>query len=133
MAFATSTRRFVLNGLQIVVGHLLLTMSCSRSFRAATDSTGSALCATQRPSVVYDITQLDLPPINSEAAPPPSALCSWKCSRESDCISFNWKAATGKCELFNYVPSQCGISCNCIHYEVSVVLYNTMPHDTIKL
>lgn len=134
MAFETSTRRCVLNGMLVAVAYLSLAMSFSRSFRKTTDSNGYVLCATQQPSVVYDVSQMDLPPINFDSAspPPPSALCSWKCSREPDCISFNWKVTTGECELFYSVPTECGISCDCVHYEVSVVLYNIVQYNIIQ-
>lgn len=104
------------------VGHILAVLVISTNqetyTRVTSDVNDTSLCSTDRPTVVYAIDELDLPPTSS-ACLPPSALCSWKCTREQkNCTSFNWKETTRMCELYSYTPAMCAVVRGCSHFQV---------------
>lgn len=102
-----------------------LSVAQQSSFRRVTLCNGTDLCASGKPSAVYNVDVLAAATDNSSCVPP-NVLCSRKCVLEPDCTSFNWKATIRTCELFSYTPTTCGFSANCVHYEVVNCLFQTV-------
>jgi len=127
MTFTTTEAERAVQSMQLlayfIVACLVTETSSVNSFQRATDSNGTDFCATQRPSVIYDIDELDLPYSGSICSEPPEALCALKCTIEPECVSLNWHAETRQCELFSYSPTQCEYHPNCVHFEVDKHLH----------
>src|SRR5688572_2152042 len=94
-------------------------------FRVMRASNGTELCAVDPPSMVFNVSQLNGSLVNGGCAPP-KALCAWKCTKDLDCTSYNWRDDIEMCELYYYPPFSCAIVNSCSFYQVRfVVIMNT--------
>lgn len=89
----------------------------SGTFRVKRATDGTQLCARDNPSVVYNSSQFEKPPV-SPGCVPESVLCAWKCKTDENCISFNWKNDQQLCEVFYFVPLSFGFVAGCDFHEV---------------
>ena len=71
-------------------------------------------CANDKPSQVFNI---DSNQVNSICLPP-SVQCSWSCSQQEPCISFNYKSGVDLCELYFYIPTNFTSTEGCSYFEV---------------
>lgn len=117
MTFALLSLPWIFVG---VVGSVV-TSSSTSLFKMATNASGAILCAAETPSIVCNVSDLQTTLSSSSSAtcrPVPGAvLCSWKCRKQQNCVSFNWKSTSQQCELFTYAPSGCLSVPGCTHYE----------------
>lgn len=129
MEFGATSTRGILNFTLLTV-FLLVTYNekvrstPSKSFRRSTNRNRTDLCPTSQtdePYATIAVDQMDLPEINPDC-PPPDVLCSWKCTIESNCKSFVWKANTNLCEFYSSAPQTCTAVFDCIHFEVSKLI-----------
>src|SRR6218665_2311954 len=89
----------------------------SQTFRSETDLSGTELCSSDTPSLVYNSLRLE----ESPAVPgcvPGNVLCAWKCTRDESCIAFNWKYDMQLCELFYFVPVSYAVVAGCAFKQV---------------
>ena len=111
--------------LNLFVSFLMLTpfaaainRNTSGNFRIISDSSGRSLCPVDSSSVSFSSDQLAIAFPGSGKHPPGEILCAWKCAKDVNCTSFNWKSGSGRCELYYYTPTNCSYSCGCLHFEV---------------
>jgi len=103
---------------------LLLTMvfitgeSRTDSFVKTTDVNGTVMCATEEPSLVYDLNQLSVQS-HGVTCVPPGVYCAWKCNLEQNCTNFNYIENIKRCELFFYTPSNCTSTQFCSHEQAN--------------
>jgi len=124
----------------IVVVHLMLEHSKSdaavagqsKSFKAIRSDNLTSLCAIDAPTEVIKVEDLSLPTMNI-VSPLPESLCSWRCTRNSNCTGYNWKPCVNACEFYSYVPKIYELISGCTYYGVSAVLKNNHMHQVCQV
>jgi len=101
------------------------------SFRFSNEN-GSVVCATEEPSLVFELHQLAVQSTGPTCVPL-GIYCAWKCSLEPNCTNFNYREDTKRCELFSYMPSNCTSIQFCTHSEVGLIFKNLLGNDNLNL
>ena len=75
------------------------------------------LCAADEPSSV--LTFLPDQPVANHVCIPPTVLCARSCSRDSNCISYNYKEDFNRCELYDVMPISFSTVIGCVYFQVA--------------
>src|ERR1700733_1829687 len=101
--------------------HLLLFSNgqmLAKSFQVTRTSDGTELCSVDPPSKAFNVSQL----IGASAylgIVPSKALCGWQCSKDPNCMSYNWRDDIGVCEVYYYDPVSCSVVSCCEFFQVN--------------
>src|SRR6218665_1323900 len=94
----------------------------AKVFRILQASNGTELCDVDTPTAVFSVSELKESSVGIIGCAPPKALCAWKCMKDGNCISYNWKDDSQLCELFQQPPENCAVVSRCTYYQVGLLL-----------
>jgi hypothetical protein len=90
------------------------------SFTPLLLANGSAMCATDQPSLVVTVASI----LGIPDGVPDAVRCGMVCKGYSGCSSFNYRQSSGGlCEMYTYTPQNCTTTDkSCMFYQVSVLM-----------
>ena len=87
-----------------------------RKFKKATLCNGTDICAIDIPSAV--LTFLSDQPVVDKVCAPPNVLCARSCSKDTQCIGFNYKSFSRQCEMYADIPNNFTNQNGCSYFQV---------------
>jgi hypothetical protein len=99
-------------------------------FKPMTSVYGSKICAVDKPSAVFPVTQVPQIEIGIPYEVPDATRCGFHCSMFNGCRGFNYRqpsssslTSDGLCELYTYIPGHCTTTnTTCQYYQVSLTV-----------
>ena len=87
-----------------------------RKFRKATLCNGTDICAVDLPSAV--LTFLPDQPVVDRVCVSPNVLCAWRCSKDKQCVGYNYKTFSRQCEMYHDTPNNFHSQNGCSYFQV---------------
>ena len=100
---------------------LLTSLTCqflvnsNELYQKRLNTCGQEMCALDQPSNATEVHRV------GTSCVPLCVICAWKCDQLRNCVGYNWREDSSRCELFSYMPAQFSIVSGCSHFKVHTI------------
>ena len=88
-----------------------------KQFKKVTTCNGTVMCADDRPFTVLTFLSDQLV-INGGACISATVLCARACTQETQCIGYNYREDSLRCEMYDIIPKTASSQPGCSHFRV---------------